>query len=922
MPPFLPVRSLIRSIRLILGLALTALSAFTGDARGFTPPPPDPPELKALAASLVAAPDDVARDRLLAAASPAWRDHPQLGHALNRAWGPIIYTGDYARAGKLGEYARRLLLGRGDAVQAANALYLLGSIDGYRGDNQAALGKFSEARHVFEVAHDEEKLAMVLASAGLIHLQLGDFQLALAETRRALEVHRANDHKPGIINESNTMGNIFMAQGMTDRAMDCLQQALAAAEDDPSWQAYLFHNIANVYARRGERNEAIDWMSRSVALAAKIGEQPTYAVGLQELGSLHLQNGQLDLAEDELRHALGIGVESGDKRRQAGALTGLGDLLRRRTDEKSRREALECAERAMALARETGEPAYIWRSCTLAGNLFLASHEPEQARKAFEESIAAIEDARGHVAAGDTGATAFLEDKMAPYHGMVALLIQENHPAEALAMAEQATARVLVDLLTGPKLDFAQAMTDPERASFRQHAEEIAALNRQIAAARAALPPVLPKIQAELDAKLAVARRARDDAEEDFFIAHPELRNRRPPHVDGGLSNAALDGLVADGKTALLEYVVTDDETFVFTVTKARNAAPDAPPMIRAQRLPLGRAALHARTERFRAALAEGSMGWQADARALGRDLLGPIHDECADSSRLIIVADGPLWELPFQALADGGADAPATPLRTLWESHALSFAPSLTFLAQEPAAPLTHPARLLAIGNPALAAPPATGELPSPGSLLGDAETSPMPEAERQVHTLAALYGAAHCKVLAGTEAHEDTFKRLAGDYDVIHFATHGYLNDTAPMYSRLLMAQTDLAPDEDGQLEAWEWLPLRLHARLTVLSACESARGRIGEGEGVVGLSWAVFRAGCPAVVVSQWKVDSASSTALMTDFHRRLLTGEPPEEALREAALKLKGATKYRHPFYWAPFVLVGAGTAIMPPSQQRW
>ena len=804
-------------------------------------------------------------------------------------------------------------------MQAANALYLLGSIDGYRGDNRTALGKFAEARQVFEVAHDEEKLAMVVASEGLIHFQLGDFQQALAETRRALEVHRANYHKPGIINELNTMGNIFMAQGMTDRAMDCRQQALAAAGEDPSWQAYLFHNIANVYARRGERSEAIDWMSRSVALAAKIGEQPTYAAGLQELGSLHLQNGQPDLAEDELRRALGIGEECGDKRRQTGALTGLGDLLRRRGDEKSRREALDCAERAMALARETGEPAHVWGSCTLAGNLFLASHEPEKAQKAFEESIAAIEDARNHVAAGDAGAAAFLEDKMAPYRGLVALLVQENRPAEALAMAERAKARVLVDLLTGPRLDFAQAMTDAERASARCHSEEVAALNRQIAAARAAPPATAPGIQAELDAKLFAARRARDDAEEDFFIAHPELRSRRPPRGDGGLGNAALNGLIADGRTALIEYVVADDETFVFTVTKPRHAPPDAPPDIRARRLPLDRAALSARAEAFRVALAERSMGWQADARALGRDLLDPVRDACADCARWVIVADGPLWELPFQALADGDAKASDAPLRTLWESRALSFAPSLTFLTQTPVAPLTQPARLLAIGNPALANSPAAADVRASDPLLSGEETQPMPEAERQVRTLSDLYGAERSKILVGAEAREETFKRLAGDCDVIQFATHGYLNNTAPMYSRLLMAQTDLAPGEDGLLEAWEWLPLRLHARLAVLSACESARGRVGEGEGVVGLSWALFRAGCPAVVVSQWKVDSASSTELMIDFHRRLLAGKPPEEALREAALKLKETPKYRHPFYWAPFILVGAAAPIAPP---RW
>ena len=705
-----------------------------------------------------------------------------------------------------------------------------------------------------------------------------------------------------------------MAQGLTDRAMDYRQRALVVAGDDAAWQVYLFHNIANVYARRGELDRAIEWMGKSLVQAEKVGDRPNFAAGLYELGGFHLQNGQPDLAENELRRALKIGEEIGDRRRQTAALSSLGDLLRRREDDKSRREALALVERAAALARETGEPAYIWRSCTLEGQIHLALREPDQARAAFEESIDAIEDARGHLAANDAGATAFLEDKLDAYYGMVALLIQENRPADALAMAERAKARVLVDVLTSPKLDPARAMTADERTASRRHTEEIAALNRQIAAARAARPPAPAALLTELDGKLAAARRARDDAEEDFFIAHPELRVRRPPRGHDALSNAALGGLVADGRTALLEYVVANDETFLFTVTKATGGAPDAPPVVRVRRLPLDRAALAARTEAFRAELAERSLQWQADARALGRDLLDPAWTTCADAARWIVVADGPLWELPFQALLTGDAAIPDPPPRTLWESRAVSFAPSLTFLALTPAVPPTQPARLLAVGNPALKAN--AGKESMAGSLLADDETRPLPDAERQVRALADLYGTERSRLLVGAEAHENAFKQLAGGYDVLHLATHGFLNDTAPMYSRLLMAQTDLAPDEDGFLEAWEWLPLRLHARLAVLSACETARGRVGEGEGLVGLSWALLRAGCPAVVVSQWKVDDASATELMIAFHRHLLAGDDPADALHAAGLALAQNPRYRHPFYWAPFVLVGAGEPIAP------
>jgi len=97
--------------------------------------------------------------------------------------------------------------------------------------------------------------------------------------------------------------------------------------------------------------------------------------------------------------------------------------------------------------------------------------------------------------------------------------------------------------------------------------------------------------------------------------------------------------------------------------------------------------------------------------------------------------------------------------------------------------------------------------------------------------------------------------------------------------------------------------------------LSACETARGRFGAGEGVIGLTWALFIAGVPSTVVSQWKVESNSTRELMIDFHQRLRAPSKVRmtkaEALRQAALKLMKSPSASHPFYWAGFVLVGDG-----------
>src|SRR5262249_23361630 len=196
--------------------------------------------------------------------------------------------------------------------------------------------------------------------------------------------------------------------------------------------------------------------------------------------------------------------------------------------------------------------------------------------------------------------------------------------------------------------------------------------------------------------------------------------------------------------------------------------------------------------------------------------------------------------------------------------------------------------ATLLAIGNPAIGK-----ETIERASLaLRDEKLTPLPEAEQEVRALGRLDGATHSKGYVGAEASEDRVKAEAGRAGILHFATHGTLNNASPMYSHLALAQGD--KNEDGLLEAWELMRLDLKADLAVLSACETARGRYGAGEGVIGLTWALFVAGLPSTVVSQWKVESASTRELMLGFHQHLRAPSrkpvTKAEALQEAALKL--------------------------------
>jgi CHAT domain-containing protein len=183
-----------------------------------------------------------------------------------------------------------------------------------------------------------------------------------------------------------------------------------------------------------------------------------------------------------------------------------------------------------------------------------------------------------------------------------------------------------------------------------------------------------------------------------------------------------------------------------------------------------------------------------------------------------------------------------------------------------------------------------------------------PLPEAETEVRALARLYGRTRSRVYVGRDATESALKSSAVGRDVIHVAAHAVLDDEQPFYSSVVLAREG---DDDGLLEAWEVRDMDLDAELVVLSACQTGRGRVTPGEGVVGLSWALFAAGVPAAVVSRWNVESSSTAEMMVEFHRQLLSpGASKAEALRRAARRLLRKERFRHPYYWAGFVALGA------------
>jgi CHAT domain-containing protein len=360
----------------------------------------------------------------------------------------------------------------------------------------------------------------------------------------------------------------------------------------------------------------------------------------------------------------------------------------------------------------------------------------------------------------------------------------------------------------------------------------------------------------------------------------------------------ALD-MMHERDTAFVEFAVTEKSVYVFAAGSGGSAES------KVFTAPVSRKELVNRVERFRKELADRDLGFRASAAALYKLLLGPAAAVLEGKRRLILVPDGVLWEMPFSALVN--------PTRQyLLEKCAISYAPSLTALKS-----MTEVKRqrrqspsqtaLLAMGNPTF-----EGEARSRvKALYRDEQLGTLPLAEVEVQSLGRIYGESRSHVYIRREARETRFKREAGEPRVLHLATHGILNNASPLYSYLLLAQDGDGGSEDGLLEAHELLQMKLRAELVVLSACETARGRVSPGEGVIGLSWALLVAGVPTTVLSQWKVESESTSRLMVAFHQNRRKRISDAEALREAALSISKEPSFQHPFYWAPFIVIGAG-----------
>jgi CHAT domain-containing protein/Tfp pilus assembly protein PilF len=738
------------------------------------------------------------------------------------------------------------------------------------------------------------EVAALLTNLGQTHYFRQDYARAYVLFRDALALTK----RPGTIAQIElALGWLMEEQNDLDQAMEHFRRAVDTDGPKPFVIQALI-GIARIHREHGRLTEAWEYAQKALETSRGTPFKGLTSASYILLTEMQIARGETTDAEATLQKALAFAREAKAEHIEMSALLQLGKLhfRTRRYD-----DALRMAREAEAVWRTFNSPgAERYEVLMLAGRAELALGHRENALNAFTEAISAVESVRGAVASGRRQQAAFFEPYYAAYGEVVELLLDRGAVEEALIYAERGKGRVLLDTLGQERTNADSMLSDDDRQTRSALIRKLGDANRRVIVLRAAANGK----QATLDEALSAQRLAEvalDRFDSDIDARDPHLRAARGETAI--IRTADLDDVVTAADFAIVEYVIHDRSTSMFVVERRGGRT-----KVTHHRIDVTRADLDRLVRAYGEDLSKRGVGFRAGSRALHELLLEPAAAELARKRVLCIIPDGSLWHVPFGSLSNRKG-------QFLVESVATFSVPSISVYREMLSRQRRRPGRatdrpLVAFGNPAIA-----GTRETVTSMYRAADLGALPDAEAEVKSIGRLWGP-RSAVYIGSAAREDVAKREMAAARIIHFAAHGIFDDANPMFSEIVLAP-GRGMAEDGVLQAWELMRLDLSADLVVLSACETARGRIGGGEGVIGMSWALFAGGCPSTVVTQWKVASTSAGSLMVAFHRAL--SRPASEAtfakaraLRAAQLAALHDPATAHPFHWAGFVLVGSGS----------
>ncbi|HEY3026674.1 MAG TPA: CHAT domain-containing tetratricopeptide repeat protein [Pyrinomonadaceae bacterium] len=720
----------------------------------------------------------------------------------------------------------------------------------------------------------------------------------------------------------------------------------------------------------------------------------TYELGM---GRIEFAGNNLEAAKKHFQNALdagngslpGVGNLGQTRRFRAAARTSLADVALRLGNYK---DAIKFYSEAAKGAKADKRLDLMWPAQRGAGrsNWLQAAQEKDQKKAAsiresalasYRDAIATIETLRAGSLRADESRTTFLAttkdvfDEASSAMAETALLNAPapgtplsgkalDYAAEAFKVTEEGRARSLLDMLSETNAQVTAGVPADLLKRKQDNLDRQQEIAQQLTGISLSSDPQNQQKQrpSDLDSELDKLQTEFDDIENQIRTASPRyaaLTAAQPQSL------AEVQQKVLDEGTVLLEYSLGSDASYLWAVTSASVFVYKLPPRamvdklvtdLRAQLIP---SKLQRRIVGIDVAanqqrglglgvdsVPENVSAFVAAASVLYKAVVEPAASVIGEK-RLLVVADGALNYVPFEAMVKSAEGTDYASLGYLVKTNEIVYAPSASVIAAiRQQRNKTAGKSFLLVADPVFNSndPRAKGTVTASAEATAEARGLGLESAVEDVAGESAQSSSSaqglQLARLAGTRAEAEQIGQLVKksggqsdlwldlkaseddvkshdiqNYRVIHFATHGLLNADRPQFTGLVLSLVG-NKNNDGFLRTDEVFNMNVGAPLVMLSACETGLGKEKRGEGVIGLTRAFMYAGAPTVGVSLWSVADKSTAELMTDFYRRLLgppaglsTVTSPAAAMREAQLAMITGKKYSAPFYWAPFVLIG-------------
>jgi CHAT domain-containing protein/Tfp pilus assembly protein PilF len=841
---------------------------------------------------------------------------------------------------------------RGMALAHLNSGYSYldsGSVD-------EATKEFDQALRLWRETVDSRGEALTLTAQGNLFSLLGDNYAALTVHREARDIFRRIGDQQGEAVTSNGLGKVFEDLNRKQEAIDDYSLALGINHSigNRDFEGVSAYYLGRVWRDLGDLPQALEYYQSSLALSRQDGKSRMATLALMDIAAIYVKQQRINAALGIYQQSLAFYKKIADLRRQAFTHQGLGELFRVRGQSEA---ALQEYGLGLHLFQQIKDPQGQAESLYWLARLSQEQGRLNEALAESQESIDIIEIQRARVI-GQNWRSSYFASVRRYFELYVDILMQldrqkpdQGFAALALAASERARARSLVDLLTETQSEIRRDVDPVLLARERQ-------LRQQLSATAAYQIKTLNGARRETESADIELKIRNLNIEYD--VVQAQIKAQSPAYAQLSQPSALnLNQIQADLKqdkdTILIEYMLGDERSYAWLVT---------PNTLIARELP-GRRTLENLTAEVYQSLTARQQQPNEDSSKyhdrytaaeerfcpsstqLTQLLLGPFKS-LLNNQRLLVVADGNLQYIPFDALPlpaenDSGKvcrlDAEPPDYVPLLTAHEVVHLPSFSSLAslRRLGSSSSRPAREVAVwadpvfesDDPRIAAylrkallPPdqkvtVIGTTQSQGRsapVLVDPYVPPtrLLATKEEAQSVMRFAPAGVSLLLTGFAANrENTLNRDLHDYRILHFATHSIINSRYPSLTGLLLSTIDeRGQAQNGLLQLHDIYGLRLNADLVVLSGCQTGLGEQLSGEGLIGLTQGFLYAGSRSVVVSLWDVQDKTTATLMATFYQAMLKdGAAPADALHQAKLRMYQQGPSRPPFYWSAFVIQG-------------